>query len=179
MDPDPDPQHWLKIYTHVILSIILCIDWIGGKLNYYYYYYYVPDVEVRQPAADGGGAAGAVHAGGPRPHRLPDTRQVPRLLLCDRHARLLQAQVPEAQRRFLLVQAVRGTHSILLNFFIFYIFYQKFPFIYIQVSIKDVQDTGEAFSPQKRPSNTSKHDLKKNSYFCGSFLLSWIRIRIQ
>jgi hypothetical protein len=63
----------------------------------------ISDVEVRQPAADGGGAAGAVHAGGPRPPRLPDTRQVPRLLLCDRHARLLQAQVPEAQRRLLLV----------------------------------------------------------------------------
>jgi hypothetical protein len=76
---------------------------------------YISDVEVRQPAADGGGAAGAVHAGGPRPPRLPDPRQVPRLLLCDRHARLLQAQVPEAKRRLLLVQTVRGTHSILLK----------------------------------------------------------------
>jgi hypothetical protein len=38
---------------------------------------------------------------------------------------------------------------------------------------------GEAFNPQKRTSNTSKHE---NSlpffYFCGSFLPSWIRIRI-
>jgi hypothetical protein len=31
--------HCLK-YTHVILTILLCIDWIGGKINYYYYYYY-------------------------------------------------------------------------------------------------------------------------------------------
>jgi hypothetical protein len=44
----------------------------------------------------------------------------------------------------------------------------------------DAQDTGEAFSPQKRTSSTSRHE---NSviffYFCGSFLPSWIRIRIQ
>jgi hypothetical protein len=88
-----------------------------GVVGYLYTGTYIYDVEVRQPAADGGGAAGAVHAGGPRPPRLPDTGQVPRLLLCDRHARLLQAQVPEAQLRFLLVQAVRGMHNILLKLF--------------------------------------------------------------
>jgi hypothetical protein len=37
----------------------------------------------------------------------------------------------------------------------------------------------EAFSSQKRPSNTSKHErLHIFFYFCGSFLPSWIRIRI-
>ncbi len=42
--------------------------------------------------------------------------------------------------------------------------------------IKYVQVIEEAFSSQKRPSNTSKHELF--FYFCGSFLPSWIRIRI-
>jgi hypothetical protein len=50
-------------------------------------------------------------------------------------------------------------------------------FTYPCASIKDVQTKGEAFSPQKRTSNTSKHEITV-SYFCGSFLLSWIRIRI-
>jgi hypothetical protein len=39
-----------------------------------------------------------------------------------------------------------------------------------------VQVTEEAFSSQKRPSNTSKHDIFKFFYFSGSFLLSWIWI---
>jgi hypothetical protein len=38
----------------------------------------------------------------------------------------------------------------------------------------------EAFSSQKRPFNTSKHELILIVfYFCGSFLPSWIRIRIR
>jgi hypothetical protein len=42
-----------------------------------------------------------------------------------------------------------------------------------------VQGTEEAFSSQKRPSNTSKHELLQIFfYFYGSFLPSWIRIRI-
>jgi hypothetical protein len=35
---------------------------------------------------------------------------------------------------------------------------------------------GEVFGPQKRTSSTSKHEI---FYFCGSFLQSWIRFRIQ
>ncbi len=43
-----------------------------------------------------------------------------------------------------------------------------------------VQVTEEAFSSQKRPPNTSKHELLQFfSYFCGSFLPSWIQIRIR
>jgi hypothetical protein len=39
-------------------------------------------------------------------------------------------------------------------------------------SIKYVQVTEEAFSSQKRPSNTSKHELlQKNSTFVGHFAL--------
>ncbi len=57
---------------------------------------------------------------------------------------------------------------------------KKLLFIYPLASMKDVQVTGEAFSPQKRTSSTSKHE---NSvlffYFCGSFLPSWIRTRIR
>ncbi len=45
--------------------------------------------------------------------------------------------------------------------------------------MKYVQVIEEAFSSQKRPSNTSKHELLPIFfYFCGSFLPSWIRIRI-
>ncbi len=36
---------------------------------------------------------------------------------------------------------------------------------YPEASMKDVKDTGKAFSPQKRTSNTLKHKI-----FCGSFL---------
>ena len=50
-----------------------------------------------------------MHAEQPRPHAVPAAGQVPRLLLCHRHARLLSPQVPEAQRCLLLVQTVRGT----------------------------------------------------------------------
>ncbi len=50
-------------------------------------------------------------------------------------------------------------------------------YTYPQASIKDVQATEEAFSLQKRTSSTSKPEMsKKIFYFCGSFLLSWIRI---
>jgi hypothetical protein len=52
-----------------------------------------------------------------------------------------------------------------LNFF-----YQKLQLTYPYASIKYVQVTEEAFSSQKRPSNTSKHELlKKNSTFVGHF----------
>ncbi len=63
---------------------------------------------------------------------------------------------------------------------IFFIFFdQKLQLTYPQASRKYVQVIGEAFSSQRRPSNTSKHELlKKIFYFCGSFLPSWIRIRI-
>jgi hypothetical protein len=47
-------------------------------------------------------------------------------------------------------------------------------------SIKDSQATGEAFSPQKRTSSTSKDENSVLfSVFWGSFLPSWIRIRIR
>ncbi len=46
-----------------------------------------------------------------------------------------------------------------------------------QASIKYFQVIEEAFSSQKRPSNTSKHELLQTIvYFCASFLPSWIRI---
>jgi hypothetical protein len=35
----------------------------------------------------------------------------------------------------------------------------------------------EDFSPQKRTSSTSKHEVSLLLNFCGSFLPSWIRIR--
>ncbi len=45
---------------------------------------------------------------------------------------------------------------------------QKLQFTYPYASIKNVQVTEEAFSSQKRPSNTSKHELfKKISTFVG------------
>ncbi len=42
--------------------------------------------------------------------------------------------------------------------------------------MEDVQAIGEAFSPQKRTSSTSKREISF-FYFCGSFLPSWIRIQ--
>ncbi len=52
-------------------------------------------------------------------------------------------------------------------------FDQKLHFTYIQA-------TGEAFSPQKKTSGTCKKwNLLLFFYVCGSFLPSWIRIRIQ
>jgi hypothetical protein len=36
---------------------------------------------------------------------------------------------------------------------------QKLQFIYPKASTKDVQATGEAFSPLKRTSSTSKHEI--------------------
>ncbi len=46
--------------------------------------------------------------------------------------------------------------------------------------MKYIQVIEEAFSSQKRPSSTSKHELLQIIvYFCGSFLPSWIRIRIS
>ncbi len=46
-------------------------------------------------------------------------------------------------------------------------------------SIKDVRVTKEAFGSQKRTSKTSKYEISKFFYFCGSFLPSWIWIRIH
>jgi hypothetical protein len=46
-------------------------------------------------------------------------------------------------------------------------------FTYPWASIKDVQATGEAFSPQKGTSCTVTF-----FHFCGSLLPSWIGIRI-
>ncbi len=53
-----------------------------------------------------------------------------------------------------------------------FFFDQKLQFTYPQASIKNVQVTEEAFSSQKRPSNTSKHDFFKFfSTFVGHFAL--------
>ncbi len=51
-----------------------------------------------------------------------------------------------------------------LNFFL----NQKLQFTYPKASIKNVQVTEEAFSSQKKPSNTSKHEL------INFFLLLWV-----
>jgi hypothetical protein len=40
----------------------------------------------------------------------------------------------------------------------FYFLDQKLQFTFPYASIKDAQATGEAFSPQKRTSSTSKHE---------------------
>ncbi len=59
----------------------------------------------------------------------------------------------------------------------FYIFWiENWNFTYPYSSIKDAKTTGEAFSPQKRTSGTSKHE-GTFFYICGSFLPSWIRIQ--
>jgi hypothetical protein len=42
-----------------------------------------------------------------------------------------------------------------------YFFDQKLQFTYPYASIKDVKATGEAFSPQKKPSSTSRHEISK------------------
>ncbi len=60
-----------------------------------------------------------------------------------------------------------------------FFFYQKLKFTYPWASKKYAQAIKEAFSSQKRTSNTSKHEIFLIFfYFCGSFLPSWIRIRI-
>jgi hypothetical protein len=63
----------------------------------------------------------------------------------------------------------------------FYIFFLIKTAIYLSLGLHKVQYVQvieEAFSSQKRPSNTSKHELLQIFvYFCGSFLPSWIRIR--
>jgi hypothetical protein len=46
---------------------------------------------------------------------------------------------------------------------------KKLQFTYPEASIKDFQDTEEAFSPQKRTSTTSKHDFLFFSTFVGHF----------
>jgi hypothetical protein len=53
---------------------------------------------------------------------------------------------------------------------------QKLPFTYPWAFIKDYQATEEAFSPQKRTSSTSKLEIFKFFYFCGSFLPFWIQL---
>jgi hypothetical protein len=47
--------------------------------------------------------------------------------------------------------------------------YQKWQFTYSYSFTKDVQDTGEAFTLQKRKSRTSKHEILNFFIFCGSF----------
>jgi hypothetical protein len=47
-------------------------------------------------------------------------------------------------------------------------FDQKLQFTYPLATIKDVQATGEAFSPQKRTSSTSKHKIYQ------LFLFLWV-----
>jgi hypothetical protein len=59
------------------------------------------------------------------------------------------------------------------------IFYQKLHFavIYLFLGLhEDVQTTEEAFSPQKRTSSTSEHEILFFSFFCGSYLPSWFWI---
>ncbi len=56
-------------------------------------------------------------------------------------------------------------------------FDRKLQFTYPQASIKDVQATGEAFSPQKRPSSTSKHEISKLFSVLWVIFSSWIQIR--
>jgi hypothetical protein len=51
--------------------------------------------------------------------------------------------------------------------FNFYFLDKKWPFTYPKASIKDAQATGEAFSPQKRTSSTSKHE---NSVLFSTFV---------
>jgi hypothetical protein len=57
--------------------------------------------------------------------------------------------------------------------FNFYFLDQELQFPYPEASIKDAQATGEAFSPK------NMKILYFFFYFCGSFLPSWIRIRIR
>jgi hypothetical protein len=56
---------------------------------------------------------------------------------------------------------------------------KKLLFAYPYASIKDVQVKKEAFSYQKRASSTSKYEISKFFYFCGSFLPFWIWIGIR
>jgi hypothetical protein len=56
------------------------------------------------------------------------------------------------------------------NFFFFSFFDQKLQFTCRYASIKDVQATGEAFSPQKKTSSTSKNEIYQLfSIFGGHF----------
>jgi hypothetical protein len=43
--------------------------------------------------------------------------------------------------------------------------------------MKDVEATGEAFSPQKRKSSTLEHETSFNFSILWSFMPSWIRIQ--
>ncbi len=70
-------------------------------------------------------------------------------------------------------QKVKKNYS--WNFFFNFFFISKTA-IYLSPGLQVIE---EAFSSQKRPSNTSKHELLQIIvYFCGSFMPSWIRIRI-
>jgi hypothetical protein len=62
-----------------------------------------------------------------------------------------------------------------------FLFFDQLQFTYPYASIKDVQSTGEAFSPQKRTSNTSEWNVLTFFYFRGSSfaLLDSDLIRIQ
>ncbi len=68
----------------------------------------------------------------------------------------------------------KNWEKILLKKDSLFLITKKWQFTYPLASLKDVQDTGEAFSPQKR---TSIYQLF--SFFMGHFLPSWIRIQIR
>jgi hypothetical protein len=55
-------------------------------------------------------------------------------------------------------------------------------FTYPRASIKDFQATEEAFSPQKRASSTSKHEISKKfscvGHVCPSGYGYWIRVHL-
>jgi hypothetical protein len=55
-------------------------------------------------------------------------------------------------------------------------FDQKLQFYISLASLKNVQATGEAFSPKGENPALKKWNLLTFSYFCGSLLLFWIRI---
>ena len=63
----------------------------------------------------------------------------------------------------------------------FFLFFGSKIATYLSLGLqKDAQATGETFSHQKRTSSTSKHENSILLFFIsGSFLPSWIRIRIQ
>jgi hypothetical protein len=61
----------------------------------------------------------------------------------------------------------------LTTFQILLLFYQNLQFTYPWASVKYVQDTGQAFSPRKRTSSTSKLGISSLFLFCGSFLPSF------
>jgi hypothetical protein len=64
--------------------------------------------------------------------------------------------------RVLMIKNWKKNNSWKISFFD-----QKLQFTYPYGSVKDIQATGEAFSPQKRTFSTSKEKFIKKNYFCG------------